>query len=108
MAGGDSAGSPAQGHGKKLMINQHVGPGRWMDTERRSLEVTVETVDRIAATGEVDAVTDPTALKIRTCLCSMRGKEINRMRFSGTDLLLGAAERQQEQKQQWHLELPQI
>lgn len=71
MAGGDSAGSPAQGHGKKLMINQDVGPGLWMDTKGRPFNMTVETVDRIAAAGKVDAVTDPTAFKSRGCLCSM-------------------------------------
>lgn len=106
MAGGDGAGSPAQGHGKKLMINQDVGPARWMGTEGRPFNMTVETVDRIAAAGKVDAVTNPTTFKIRVCLCSMRRKVINGMRFCGTDVLLGAADRNQEQQQEWSGELP--
>jgi len=65
MAGRGGAGGPAEGHGKKLMINENVGPVRRVDAKRRPFNVAVETADCISVPGKVYSVANPTAINIR-------------------------------------------
>jgi len=65
MAGRGGAGGPAEGYGKKLVINKHVRPGRGVDAKRRPFNVAVETADCISVPGKVYSVANPTAINIR-------------------------------------------
>jgi hypothetical protein len=107
MAGGGGAGGPTQGHGKKLMINEHVGPGLRMDTKRRPLNMAVKTAACIAVTGKVYSVANPTAIKIRGRLSPMLGEIVRGMRFSGIGPLVGTASHSQDQYKKRYYRLPQ-
>ena len=106
MAGGGGAGGPTQGHGKKLMINEHVGPGRGVDTKGRPFNVAVETADCIAVSGKVYSVANLTAVDIRGCLCSVLGEIVRGMGFSGIGPLVGTASRNQYQYKKRQYGLP--
>jgi hypothetical protein len=97
MAGRGGARSPTEGHGKKLMINKHVGPVLRMDTKGGAFNVAVKTADCIAIAGKVYSVANPTAIDICGCLCAMLGEIVRRMRFSGIGPLVGTASRKQDQ-----------
>jgi len=64
MAGRGGAGGPAEGYGKKLVINKHVRPGRGVDAKRRPFNVAVETADCISVPGKVYSVANPAAINI--------------------------------------------
>jgi hypothetical protein len=65
MAGRGGAGGPAEGLGKELMIYQHVGPARRVDTKGWPFKVAVETAHCIAVSGKVYSVANPAAIYIR-------------------------------------------
>ena len=97
MAGGGGAGGPTEGHGKKLMINEHVGPVLGVNAKGRPFNVAVETAGCIAVTGKVYSVANPTAIDICGRLCPMPGEIVRGMRFSGIGPLVGTANPSQDQ-----------
>jgi len=79
------------------MINEHVGPGRGVDTKGRPFNVAVETADCIAVSGKSYSVANPAAIYICSRLCPVLGEIVRRMGFSGIGPLVGAANRSQDQ-----------
>jgi len=106
MAGRGRAGGPTQGHGKKLVIDKHVGPGRGVDTEGWPFNMAVEAVDCIAVSGKVYSVANPAAIDICGRLWTVLGEIVGRMGLSGIGPLIGAASRKQYQNKQGHYRLP--
>ena len=82
MAGRGSAGGSTQGLGKKLVIYQHVGPVRWVDTKGRPFDVAVETAYGVAVAGKIDSVANSAAIHISGRLRRMVGEVVRGMWLS--------------------------
>jgi hypothetical protein len=73
------------------MINEHVGPGRRVNTKGRPFDVAGETADCIAVSGKSYSVANTTAVDISGGLSAMLGGIVRGMRFCGIGPLVGTA-----------------